>query len=63
MSRNLARPFLQSDLGNRNDINPHIGSTLLGRQNSRGPSLEMELSIKELLLAICMPMDRQPTFP
>ena len=29
-SRNLARPFLQSDLGNCNDINPHIGVTATG---------------------------------
>jgi hypothetical protein len=29
-SRNLARPFLQSDLNNCNDINPHIGVTATG---------------------------------
>lgn len=29
-SRNLARPFLQSDLDNCNDINPHIGVTATG---------------------------------
>ena len=30
LARNLARPFLQSDLGNCNDINPHIGITATG---------------------------------